>query len=189
MKKRIKIADITLCAVFAALTAVLSQAAIPIGPVPINLATFAVFCAGALLGSKRGALSLLLYTVLGIAGLPVFSMFRGGVGVIAGPTGGFIIGYTLAAFLIGYILERQTVRLKRTAAAEGDVSPISRKWYAVAMLAGAVAYFFLGSVWYMFLTGNGLWETLTVCVVPFIPGDLLKIAAATAVCKRLRGAI
>ena len=104
---RMKTTKLVTCALFAALTAILSQIAIPIGPVPINLATFSVFFAGALLGAKAGALSQLVYLLLGIVGLPVFSMFRGGPGVLLGPTGGYLAGYVLAAFLVGFITEQR----------------------------------------------------------------------------------
>ena len=82
---------ITFCALFAALTAILSQIAIPIGPVPINLATLAVFIAGGLMGPVWGAVSMIVYVALGAVGVPVFAMFTGGISIIVGPTGGYII--------------------------------------------------------------------------------------------------
>ena len=163
----------TLCALFAALTAVLSQIVIPIGPVPINLATFAVFLAGALLGAKLGALSLATWAALGVAGVPVFTMMRSGPGTLLGPTGGFIIGYIIAAYLVGLIVEKTN---------KGNNVLL----YAAAMLAGAAAYFSPGVVWFMFSTGTGLYETLTICVFPFIAGDLMKLAVAATLAKRLR---
>jgi biotin transport system substrate-specific component len=165
-----------LCAVFAAITAVLSQIVIPIGPVPINFATFAVFCAGALLGSKAGALSLVTWAVLGAVGAPVFSMFRGGVGALVGPTGGYIVGYIPAAFVIGLLLERFNKRNKTSV-------------YPAAMLAGMLVYFALGTAWFVFSTNTGLWDALAICVFPFLPGEFLKILAATALVKRLRPAL
>ncbi len=161
-----------LCALFAALTAVLSQIAVPIGPVPINLATFAVFCAGALLGPKLGALSLAVWAALGAAGAPVFTLFRSGLGALAGPTGGYIIGYIPAAFLIGFINERINKENKTLL-------------YPVAMLAGLFTYFTFGTVWFMYLTNAGLPEALMACVIPFIPGDLAKIALAAVFVNRL----
>lgn len=81
-----------LCALFAAFCAVCSQLTIPIQPVPITLGTFAVLLAGGFLGSRYGLMSIVIYLLLGAAGVPVFSMMRSGVSVIAGPAGGFIIG-------------------------------------------------------------------------------------------------
>ena len=101
-------ANLALCGLFAAITAVCSYVSIPLGftPVPVNLATLAVFLAGGILGSRYGTISLAVYTLLGAAGIPVFSEFRGGLGVLAGPTGGYIIGYIAAAFLTGLIVEK-----------------------------------------------------------------------------------
>ena len=103
--KKVNTLNLVFCALFAALTAVLSQFAIPIGPVPINLATMSLFIAGAVLGSKLGGLSQLVYVLLGAAGLPVFSEFSGGLQIIAGPTGGYIIGYIATAWIVGFITE------------------------------------------------------------------------------------
>lgn len=160
-----------MCALFTALTAVLSQAAVPIGPVPVNLATFSVFCAGALLGAKLGGISQLVYVLLGAAGAPVFSMFRGGLNILAGPTGGYLAGYVLAAFVVGLIVDRNAGKLYVC---------------VLAMAAGFAAYMVPGTLWFMFSTNTGLKESLMVCVVPFLPGDALKIGLAAAVSVRLR---
>jgi biotin transport system substrate-specific component len=162
-----------LCALFAALAAVFSQIVIPIGPVPINLATFAVFCAGALLGSKLGALSLAVYVLLGAAGAPVFAMFRGGLSALAGPTGGYIIGYVPAAFLTGLLIEKTNKKNKLYL-------------YLTAMLAGMLTCFSLGTAWFVVSTDTGVAEALMICVIPFLPGDFLKIAASALLAKRLR---
>lgn len=161
-----------MCALFAALTAVFSQIAIPIGPVPINLATLAVFCAGALLGPSLGALSLAIYVIIGAAGAPVFSLFRGGIGILTGPTGGYIVGYIPAAFIVGLLIEKLNKSKKIYI-------------YPAAMLCGMLTYFILGTAWFMFSTGTGFLGALMVCVVPFLPGDFLKIAVATMLAKRL----
>lgn len=96
-----------LCGLFAALTAVCSYISIPLGftPVPVNLATLAVFLAGGLLGKKYGTVALAVYALIGAVGVPVFSEFRGGLSVLAGPTGGYIIGYIAAAFIVGLLIE------------------------------------------------------------------------------------
>ena len=163
---------LVLCALFAAMTAALSQIIIPIGPVPINLATLAVFCSGALLGSKLGALSQGVWVALGAAGVPVFAMFRGGLGALVGPTGGYIIGYVPAAFVTGLIIEK--------------FGKDSKIMYPVAMFVGMLIYFTLGTVWFVFLTGTGLASALMICVIPFLPGDFIKIAAATILTKQLQ---
>lgn len=163
---------IALCGLFAALAAVCSWITIPLGftPVPVNLATLAVFLAGGLLGKKYGPLSLLIYVLVGAVGAPVFAGFQGGAGVLAGPTGGYIIGYIAAAFIIGLIIEKNS------------------RWYisAVGMVCGLAACYLLGTAWFMFSTGTGLAPSLMMCVVPFLPGDGLKIAATTFLVTRLR---
>ena len=92
-----------LCALLAAMTGILSQIGIPIGEIPINLALFSVYLAGGLLGSYKGAVSMVVYVMMGAMGLPVFSNFRGGLSVLAGPTGGYILGYLFAALVVGMV--------------------------------------------------------------------------------------
>jgi biotin transport system substrate-specific component len=166
-----KTKQLILCALLAALTAILSQFAIPIGPVPINLATFSVFCAGALLGARLGAVSQLIYVLLGLAGIPVFANLRGGVGVVLGPTGGYIAGYVAAAWLVGFIMERGHSGLPML---------------IPAMTAGMGLCYLLGTAWFMFSTQSDLGRSLTLCVLPFLPGDALKILTAAALTRRLR---
>ncbi len=175
-----KTAYMALCGLFAALTAVCSYISIPLGftPVPVNLATLAVFLAGGLLGKKYGTISLAVYTLLGAAGVPVFAGFRGGFSVLAGPTGGYIIGYILAAFLIGLILDHTLNRAS---------SPATEYLYCIiAMIVGLAACYFLGTLWFIISTGTGIWAALVACVFPFLPGDALKIAAASILIRKLR---
>ena len=171
MQMKTSTQKITFCALFAALTAILSQIAIPIGPVPINLATLAVFIAGGLMGPVWGAVSMIVYVALGAVGVPVFAMFTGGISIIVGPTGGYIIGYIAAAWLIGLI-----------------VSKWGRKaWQLViAMVAGLAVCYALGTAWYMYSTAAGLGVSLMSCVVPFLPGDAAKIALAVITVSTLK---
>ena len=168
--KKLTVFEMCITAFFAALTAVLTQIAIPIGPVPITLGTFSVFLAGALLDAKLGAVSQAVYVLLGIIGVPVFTSFRAGVGVLLGPTGGYLWGYILAAGLIGFIVKH-----------------FGNSIYVLvlAMLAGYCAYTFTGTCWYVYSMETGVAEALMVCVVPFIPGDVLKIVLATVLARRL----
>jgi len=170
MKKK-SILSLTYCALFAALTAVLSQLSIPVGPVPINLATLSVVIAGAVLGARYGALSQFVYVLLGAVGMPVFAAFSGGIHVIVGPTGGYILGYIAAAWLVGLISKRL---------GEKNLNLI------VSMTAGAASWYLLGTVWFMIVTNTGLWTSLTLCVFPFLIGDAAKIAIAVTVVPQLR---
>ncbi len=169
-----------LCALFAALTAVCTFINIPLPftPIPINLATLAVFLAGGLLGPKYGPLSQIVYILVGAIGLPVFSNYQGGLGVLAGPTGGYLVGYVAAAFLVGQILSRF---LKLDDNKRTNIIKI-----VLACIAGMITYFTLGTIWFMFLTNTGLVAALISCVIPFLIGDALKIIAATFLILKLR---
>ena len=169
-----KTQNLVLCALFAALTAVLSQIAIPIQPVPINLATFSVFLAGGVLGARRGTVSQVVYVLLGAVGLPVFASFTGGLGILFGPTGGYIFGYIAAAWLVGMLAVR----------CHGKVY-----WFALTMAGGLVLCYLLGTAWFMIVTRTGLVESLLLCVVPFLLGDAAKIVVAALLVPVLRKAL
>jgi biotin transport system substrate-specific component len=168
-----KTKKLILCSLFAALTAVCSMISIPLPftPVPINLATLSVFLAGGLLGSKGGAVSQGVYVVLGAAGLPVFHSFTGGLGILTGPTGGYIIGYVAAAWLTGFIIEKLGHSFIKNAA---------------GMIAGLAVCYALGTAWFMYITSTGLAAALMMCAVPFLFGDALKILAGSFLVTRLK---
>ena len=174
-------ANLALCGLFAAITAVCSYVSIPLGftPVPVNLATLAVFLAGGILGSRYGTISLAVYTLLGAAGIPVFSEFRGGLGVLAGPTGGYIIGYIAAAFLTGLIVEKFLV----------SGSGRSHELFVCIMaeIAGLAVCYALGTAWFIITTHTGFAASMVTCVIPFLPGDALKIIAGALLIRKLRG--
>lgn len=175
MHKYSKTTRLLISALFAALTAVCSFISIPLPftPVPVNLATLSVFLAGGLLGWKYGAVSQIVYLILGAAGVPVFHNFTGGLGILTGPTGGYIVGYVAAAFLTGWLLDH----CRR---------PNSIPILAGSMLAGLCACYFLGTIWFMLLSHSALFPALLACVFPFLPGDALKIIAACLLIKKLR---
>ena len=161
---------LTLCAVFAALTAVCSQIQIPLAVIPINLALFAVHLCAALREKRYAALSMAVYLLMGLVGLPVFVGFQGGAGVLFGRTGGYIIGYVASAYVTALLLEK-----------------VGRAWWQAGlfMALGVLACYALGTVWYMALTRSPLWLSLTYCVFPFAPGDLVKTALAVLLAGRL----
>ena len=156
---------------FAALTAVGAFIAIPIGPVPIVMQNMFVFLAGLLLGSRWGLASVGVYLLAGACGLPVFAGGLGGIGRFVGPTGGYLIGYLPAVYIIGKISNRKQPQ------ALFDV---------VAMIGGSAALYSCGIAWLMVLTGMTITKALAVGMVPFLIGDALKIAAAAAIAKALR---
>ncbi|MDR0381962.1 MAG: biotin transporter BioY [Oscillospiraceae bacterium] len=167
---RVRALDLVFCALFAALSAVLSPLTIPIGPVPIGLAHVSIFLAAGLLGAKYGAVSQAVFVLLGAAGLPVFSGFRGGLGVLAGPTGGFIVGYVLCAFLVGLWVDRRGRSLRVL---------------VPALVCGQLATYLPGLFWYMYLTRASLSAALLVCVLPFLLGDAAKIALSAVLIRKL----
>ncbi|MCD8181655.1 MAG: biotin transporter BioY [Firmicutes bacterium] len=163
-----KTKSMTLCAVFAAVMCVFCVITIPIGPVPVTLGVFAVLLTAVILGPKLGAISVLVYILLGAVGLPVFSGFKGGFQILLGPTGGYIWSYILMALLIGFL----TITLP------------DNKWLAMlkiftACLAGIIVCYALGTVQFMLVQKTGLTESLGLCVIPFIPFDIGKAAAAS----------
>ncbi|HAK44165.1 MAG TPA: biotin transporter BioY [Clostridium sp.] len=164
---------IILCALFAALTSVLSQISIPLPftPVPINLATVSVFMAGGLLGAKEGAISQVIYVIIGAIGVPVFANFTAGLSIVVGPTGGYIAGYIVSAIIVGIIVKKL-----------GD----NIYSYIVAMSVGILGCYFVGTSWFMYLTKSELIEALLMCVVPFLFGDILKIILSAFLVKKLK---
>lgn len=180
-----KTAHLVLCGLFAAINAVCSFITIPLGftPVPLNLGTLAVFLTGGILGAKYGAISESVYVLIGIAGIPVFSGLRGGISVLAGPTGGYIPGYVAAAFIIGTMLDHwysSGILTSKT----GNLKTYSI--LALAMIAGLISCYFTGTIWFIISTGTGLWASLVSCVLPFLAGDALKISAAVLLIGKLR---
>ncbi len=138
-------------------------------PVPWTGQTFAVLLVGALLGSRRGALCVLTYLLEGLAGLPVFSHGRAGLAVFFGPTGGYLVGFVLAAYLVGCLAERGWDRRPATT--------------ALAMVLGNIALYSCGLAWLVCLVhlfGRSLGNVLAIGLYPFLPGEIVKIALATA---------
>jgi len=162
---------LTLSALLCALCALLAQIHIPLPPVPVSLSLLAVHLCGALLGRRWGAAAVGAYVVLGAAGVPVFAGFTGGLGVLFGPTGGFLFGYILCAWLDGALIARLGA---------------SRRALLVSLAAGTAACYGSGALWFMLTTGTALWGALSACVLPFVPGDIVKIALAAALCLRLK---
>lgn len=176
-------AYLALCGLFAAITAICSYINIPLGftPIPMNLATLAIFLAGGLLGKKYGPLSILVYVLMGAAGVPVFAGFQAGVGVLAGPTGGFLIGYIIAAFVVGLILDKRLSPSK-----EGTFSKGQFVLCIAAMIAGLLCCYALGTLWFAHITNTGIVAALVSCVVPFLLLDAIKILVSAMLIIRLR---
>jgi biotin transport system substrate-specific component len=156
---------------FAALTAVGAFLAIPIGPVPIVLQNMFVYLAGLLLGGRWGLASVGVYLLAGACGLPVFAGGLGGISRFIGPTGGYLIGYLPAVFLIGKISQKAKPRV---------VSDV------LAMICGTLVLYACGVSWLKIVTGMSPAKALALGMVPFLIGDALKIVAAAGIAKALR---
>jgi len=159
--------DAVLVVGFACLTAALAQISFWIGPVPLTGQTFAVLLTGALLGSRRGALSQLSYLAIGATGIPYWFALGGppGIARLVGPTGGYLIGFVAVAYLVGWLAERGWDRRIWTA--------------ALAMLAGETVLYVFGLTWLVRFVPIG--KVLQVGLYPFIIGDLIKVAAAALI--------
>ena len=157
---------------FGALTALGAYIIIPIPPVPITLQTFFLYVAGAILGGYLGALSQVVYILLGIIGLPVFAGGKAGLGVLFGPTGGYLIGFVLAAFLVGKLVSARP--------RPGFL------WMASSMLAGTAALYTLGVLQLMVVAKLSLIKALAVGVLPFLIGDAIKIVLAALISGKVR---
>ncbi|MBA7670477.1 hypothetical protein ES703_78623 [subsurface metagenome] len=143
---------------------------LPFTPVPLTLQTFFVLLGGAMLGSAAGSSSQSLYLILGASGLPVFAGARGGLSHLAGPTGGYLIGFVVAAYLVGKVVERKD----------------SSIWLILAMLAGTGVIYLLGGLRLAHFLRIGIKQTLYLGVIPFLPGDILKFISVVLVYKLIR---
>lgn len=163
--------DIALIAVFAAFIAVCSIIAIPIGAAPITLQTFAVLLAGAVLGANRGFLAVLLYLAVGAVGIPVFAGGASGLAVFAAPTAGYLVSFPLAAWLVGFIVER----IPRRGAAVRTVLV-----FLAAVVASLVLVYPLGIAGLMWLAGMNFSAAVTLNI-GFVLFDLVKMALVALV--------
>ncbi len=174
-KSKITTKELVFTALMAVIIAVCSWISIPT-TVPFTLQTFGVFMAVGLLGGKKGTISVLVYILLGAVGVPVFAGFSGGIGVLFGTTGGYIVGFLLS----GLVYWAMT-------AAFGEKLPIM----IIAMVLGLIVCYAFGTAWFMIVYAKntapiGLMTALGWCVFPFIIPDCIKIALAIVLTKQLK---
>ena len=170
--------DLAYVAVCAVLMAVCSWISIP-ATVPFTLQTFAVFCSLGILGGKRGTAAILVYLLLGALGVPVFAGFSGGIGILFGTTGGYLLGFILMG-LIYWLGER--------------LSRNSRGVRIISMILGLLFCYAFGTAWFMFVYARqsgviALGTALAWCVIPFLLPDLVKLSLALLLSGRLRRAL
>jgi len=172
--------DMALTSLFAALLTVSAQVAIPIGPVPIILQILFVLLAGLVLGRKLGPASVAVWVLLGVFGLPVFAQGKAGAAVLIGPTGGYIFGYFVCTYIVGYVAEHFELTYKNV---------------AIAMFAGLAVIYGFGLIGFMLSFQYVLHKAMTLdkainlAVLPFLPFDILKAAVAGYGGVRIRRAL
>lgn len=169
-RKRWDIKNMVLMALFAAVTCVLAPLSVPIGPVPISLTNLVIYFSIFILGWQKATITYLVYLLIGMAGLPVFSGFESGVGKFVGPTGGYLVGFILMTIVSGLFIQ---IRLEKT-----WLRNVLR--FTGMVVGTAIAYAF-ATGWFCFSTGTGIWAALLICVFPFVIGDIVKIMLAIAV--------
>ena len=176
--KKLTTYQLTLTAVMAAVICVLGpiSIAIPVSPVPISLASMAVYLAVTVLGMKLGTLSCLIYLLLGLVGIPVFAGGSAGAAKLFGPTGGYLIGYLFLALIAGAFVGRF---------AENKWKNIA--FAALGMILGTIVLYALGTAWLAYSAGMDFQAALWAGVIPFIPGDLVKMIIAVLLGSAVRG--
>ncbi|MCL1824262.1 MAG: biotin transporter BioY [Oscillospiraceae bacterium] len=171
--KKTAIRDICFIGIFAAVIAVMAQISFPTPfGVPLTMQTFALMFAGIILGYKKGVTVALVYILLGALGVPVFAGFRGGFAVVSGTTGGFIMTFPLIAVAAGF-----GEKLK------------SKIGFILCLIAGLLLNYLGGLLWYSFVMQCNLQTAFMACILPYLPMDPVKIAAAAVTGKQIKKAL
>lgn len=160
--KRITITEMVLVSVMAAVLCVIGPFTIPVGMVPVSLLPVVLYLTVYVLGMWKASVSCLIYIGIGLIGLPVFSGYSGGPGMLLGPTGGYIFGYLLLTLCSGFCVERS----------------VKRRWHLLGMIAGLLLCYLLGTIWLMTMMQLTPGQAVLTGVAPFVLFDLLKIVAA-----------
>lgn len=171
MKNKSQIYSLASIGVMAAVICILGPLSIPIGVVPISFTNLAIYFVLYTIGMKKGTVSYIIYLLLGFFGVPVFSGFSGGPLKLVGPTGGYLIGFIFMALIGGFFIDK-----------------FFDKWYLcfAGMVLGTAVCYLLGTVWLAYQANVSLYAALLSGVIPFIPGDLAKIVAATLIGPQIR---
>ncbi len=167
---KLKTHDLTVTAIFSAVICILSVITIPVGAVPISLSLFAIMLSAISLDEKKGVLSCFIYLFIGAMGIPVFSGFRGGLHILFGPTGGFIISYIFVALIMSFTSQKTNKKLTL---------------FISGLLSLAVCYL-LGSLQYALISKVSFYNSLSVCVYPFVVFDVLKAILAINIGIKLK---
>lgn len=178
-KRKKRLPRAVLCSLFAAVICVIAPFAIPT-VVPITLATLGIYVCACSLTPGMSMTSVVLYLVIGAAGVPVFSGFGAGLGKLAGPTGGYLVGYLPMALVISVTVTLFRKRRPQATAAADIVLCV------IASVLGTIVLYAFGTVWYVIQQSTTFAAAIPACVLPFLPGDAAKIAAAALISHALR---
>lgn len=168
-----KIKNMTFIALVAALLCVTGPLVInlPISPVPISVANLIIYICTIVVGYKRGTIAVILYLLIGMIGLPVFSNFTGGAAKLIGPTGGYLIGFIFIALITGIFVQKFKGKIYM---------------YALGMVLATLVCYAVGTAWLAFSAKMEFQKALFAGVIPFIPGDIVKIIIALLVGEKIR---
>lgn len=171
--KHSNIQQMTLVGLMTAVICILAPFSVilPFSPIPISLGTLAIHLTAAILGMKRSIISVTLYLLLGLAGLPVFTGFTGGIGRLLGPTGGYLIGYLFIALVCGYFTDKWGNRMLPN---------------LLGMVLGTVICYAFGTLWLSHQANLSLTAALSTGVLPFIPADIIKLILAATISYQIR---
>lgn len=170
---KVNVKMMTLTALMAAVICILGplSLSIPVSPVPISLTNLAVYFTVYVIGMKRATVSYLLYLLLGFVGLPVFSSFTSGPAKLLGPTGGYLIGFIFMALICGFFIDKWPAKLYL---------------HFIGMVLGTAVCYLFGTVWLAYQGGYSFYAALAAGVIPFLPGDLVKIVLAMLIGPQIR---
>ncbi|NLK72941.1 MAG: biotin transporter BioY [Clostridiales bacterium] len=171
MKNKSNVYKMSIIAVMAAVICILGPLSIPIGPVPISFTNLAIFISLYTLGMKKGTMSYIIYMFIGFVGVPVFSGFSSGPSKLLGPTGGYLIGFILMALIAGFFIDKYFDKIYLCFA---------------GMVLGDIVCYIVGTAWLAYQANMSLSAALAVGVIPFIPGDLVKILISAWIGPKIR---
>ncbi len=175
MKERFKTKDITYMAIFIAIISICSWISIPM-VIPFTLQTFAIFITVGILGTIKSFVAIFIYILIGALGVPVFANFNSGVSAIVGPTGGYLVGFLIIALVLGKLLE---------------LLPKKNIYQIISMVVGLILCYAFGTLWFVYAytdsaASMGIVKALSLCAVPFIIPDLIKIAIGNIIINRVK---
>lgn len=170
--KKISTQELCMIGLWTAVIVVMAQISIPMPMgVPMTMQTFAITLAAVVLGSKNGAIATGIYVLLGAIGIPVFAGFSGGLNIVVGPTGGFIISFPIMAFIIGFGVEHKNQ---------------SKAIFIGAIIIGTIVNYIIGVMMFCIITGGSVMSGIAACVLPFIPTAIIKAILASVLGLKLK---